>query len=167
MDTDVLMVVLGEREWTQRAMHLACAVARDLHEPVVMVDMVRANHPALLGEAAGLINQTAAERQLLQECAATAEDYGVEFQLRVVCYADFVTGLASAAEQIHASLIFAPPPAGPFGFWNRLVLWRMEHAAHRAICTLESANGQPVIMFAAAPHGLQLDRAAVPLVHHA
>lgn len=158
MDTEALLVVLGDPGWTRRAMHLACAVARDLSMPVVVIDMVRVNHPSLSGETAGLLNHTPLERRLLQECGETAEDYAVNFELHEVAYADYVSGLASAAEQIGVSLVFAPPPASRFTFWNRLVLWRMQHAVHRPICTLESANGQSVILFESTPRAVQLDR---------
>lgn len=138
-----LMLVLGPQQWTQQAMHLACAVARDRGTTVEVVKMVAVRHPLLLGDDAGLLAYDQESRHLLQECATTAEDYGVRFHLHVFAYANYINGLASAAEQIDAAMIFVPTFDRPAAIWNRWLLWRLERAAKRPCYSLATPSDQP------------------------
>ena len=161
MNKQVIMIVPGDRQWTQQAMHLACAMARDAGTAVVAVWMVNVNHPLRLGDVYR-VNQAANERDMPPDCAATAADYGVDYQTLVFNYADFVNGLASAAEQVNAAAIFMPPHHGSFGAWDRFLLWRLRRAAKRTIYTLESPADQPVATLGGNP--VDLDDGGLPAI---
>jgi hypothetical protein len=140
-----IMVVVGDRTWTLQAMHLACAIGRDNSGLVVVVKMVRVNNPVLLGDASGLVHYSAHDRHALQECEATAEDYNVPFRLHVCTYADYAAGLAAAADQLDAALIFAPPPHSRLQPWNRFQTWRLHHIVHRPVFSLTTPADQPAV----------------------
>lgn len=140
-----LMVVLGDPGWTSQAMHLACAIARDNGAAIEIIRLVPANHPLDLGDAAGMVNYAACDRCALQDCAATAEDYGVRFETHACSYADYVNGMASVAEQLDVAMVFAPPPGGPLAAWRRLTTWRLRRALHRPLYSLSGPLDQPVL----------------------
>lgn len=167
MDRQSLMVVLGDRQWTQQAMHLACAMARDAGALVIVVKMVNVNHPLLLGDAAGLRDYTREDRCLLQDCAATAEDYGVTFRLQVFAYASYVSGVVSAVEQIGVSTLFMPPLSGPLAFWNRFMLWRLRRAVHKPLYTLQTPSDQPVVVLGESVLAGSSDATFPPIAHPA
>jgi hypothetical protein len=144
MDGQAIMVVPGDWQWTQQAMHLACAMARDTGTAVVAVRMVPVNHPLLLGDISA-VKHTADERSLPYDCAVTAEDYGVAYQMLVFNYVNYFSGLSSAAEQINAIAIFMSIHHSSFVPWDRFQLWRLRRAAKRIIYTLETPADQPAV----------------------
>ncbi len=149
MSTSSIMVILGERQWTMQAMHLACAVARDNEGRVIVIKMVRVNNPQLLGDAAGMANYSTKDRLALHDCEATAETYGVNFEEHVCTYADYAAGLAAAADQLDATLLLVPPPPSRFAPWNRYAQWRVRRIVGRPVYGLTSLADQPAVTLGA------------------
>jgi hypothetical protein len=139
-----VLVIPGEREWTSKAMHLACAMARSQGGQVVLAKMVGAGHPALLGSPEGLRNVSDDERVALRELAATAQKYDVPLQLILFAYANYAHAVVSAAEQLGAAAVFAVLPASRLPFWTRYQHWRVQSMLARRSCalhTVEPAGG--------------------------
>lgn len=140
-----ILIVLGDHAWTVQAMHLACAMARDNGAVVFIVKMLRVNHPLLLGDVAGYVNYTASDRTALQECAATAEDYGVSFREHVCTYADYAAAVAGVAEQLDAAVVLAPPYHSHLPALNRFAAWRLRRIVGRPLFCLSSPTDQPAV----------------------
>lgn len=146
MALPALMVILGDRSWTLQAMHLACAMARDSGGMVYAVKMVRVNNPVLLGDSAGYVNYSTQDRHALQDCEHTAQAYAIPFRPHVCIYANYAAGLATAAEQLDAAVLFVPPSLGRLVLWNRYQRWRLHHIIGRPIYGLATPDDQPVLV---------------------
>ena len=142
MSKPTILIVLGDHTWTVQAMHLACAVARDMQAAVTVVKLVPVNHPLNLGQSSQLVNYTNQDRLALLESAATAEDYGVEFSLQVCSISRYVSGLASIVEQLGAAIVLAPPSTSRFAWWSRWQAWRIRHAVSCPVYSQFSFDGQ-------------------------
>lgn len=163
MEGQAIMVVPGDRQWTQQALHLACAMARDTDTAVVVVKMVCVNHPLRLDDPLG--GSCGREDHCLWgDCAATAEFYGVPYQTLVFTYANFIPGLVSAAEQIEATAVFVPPLRSASTLWNRFLLWRLRRAFRQKLYTLETPIDQPAVTLPGSDPGSSI---LAPLAHSA
>ena len=162
MDQQAIMIVPGTRQWTQQALHLACAMARDAGAVVVMVKMVGVNHPLRLDDLVGT-KDTAQDRCLWEDCAATADIYGVPYQVQVFTYSDYVPGLVSAAEQMGAAAVFVSPAHSSFRLWNQIRQWRLRYALKQTLYTLETPVDQPSFTLPAGEYADLSDGPAMPL----
>ncbi len=149
-----LMIVLGERQWTMQALHLACAMARRQDVTLILVKMVPVVHPQMLGTASGNLHFTLQDEQELQEYASTAEDYGVSFELTVCQYASFIHAVVDVAEQLAITAVFAAIPHSHVPFWVPINRWwlRLQLNWHnRHLYTLEPSGGDlewtPAILY--------------------
>ena len=106
-----VIVIISERQWSLRATHLACAMARSLGTGVKLVKMVAAPTPYHLGASYILPDENDPDMVALPELLATAEEYGVAAEVVYLHYASYVGGLASGAEQLEALAVFAPSPS--------------------------------------------------------
>ncbi|MCI0399146.1 MAG: hypothetical protein L0332_25860 [Chloroflexi bacterium] len=146
MDTVKVMLVLSERQWTLQALHLACALVRNQGGEIVLVKMVPVRHPAMLGTAAGYLDFTDQEEQAIRDFAATAEDYNVPFSITLCQYASYSNAVLSAAEQLQARIIFAPPPRSVIPLWSVVQQWWLKQSlarGHRTLYTLQQAGASP------------------------
>jgi hypothetical protein len=133
-----IIVTLGEPKWTLNAMHLACALARNTARDVLLLRMNPVTHPSYLGADVAPLNITSSERALIRDYAHTAEDYGVSVSLALVNYVDFVPGLAQAAENANADVIFATLPGSRIPYLRRMRLWNLRRQLKpRALYTLD------------------------------
>ena len=118
-----IMLILGEAEWTKRALHLSAALAREWRASVTLVKLLPVAHLEYLGADVGETLLSYQDSHALQTCAATVERYGVATDLRLFEYSDYVGGVLSAAEQLGAAAVFAPAPGGwlarPRAWWLR------------------------------------------------
>lgn len=138
-----ILVITGERNWTQRAVHLAGATARETGASVVILHMVRVAHLEYLGAGAREALLPYDDYNALAEYAAIVDTYGIGVGVDLFEYSDYVGGLLSAAE-LHAPLaVFAPAPVGPLAFLTRLRLWGLRRALRRPLYTL--GQGDPSI----------------------
>jgi hypothetical protein len=154
MTTYTVLVVPGDREWTSKSLHLACAMARSHGGEVKLVKMVAAGHPALLGSPEGLRNVTADDRLALAELAATAQKYNVPAEVILCAYANYAHALVSAVEQLGASALFAALPPSRLPFWARYQRRRVEGLLGRRGCTLHTVEpaGGPLEWAPSATH---------------
>ena len=135
-----ILLIPGERKWTSKALHLACAMARSNDGHVILLKMVAAGHPALLGSPEGSRNVTHNEMRALAELATTAEKYDVPVTVTLCQYASYARALVDAAEQLSAAAVFAPMPASRVPLWARFQAWRLEGNLARAGCTLHTVE---------------------------
>ena len=140
-----VMIVLGERAWTMQALHLACAMARRQDVTIVLVKMVPVMHPLLLGTEAGRLALSRQDELDIQDFAATAEDYGVDFAVEICQFANFIHAVVDAAEQLEITAVFADVPATHFHPWTQLQRWwlRLQLTWHNhPLYTLEQTGGK-------------------------
>lgn len=119
---NTIMVQLSDAQWTREAMHLASALAVNTGSKIMLLQLVEVNHPALLGWEFAPMTQ--AEEQL-HECAAIAEDYGVEFSFQLMQYVTLTDALAQAVEAHGASALFAHISESRLPFLRRFDLWNL------------------------------------------
>lgn len=139
-----IMIVLGDRQWTLNALHLACAMVRNNNGEVILVKMVPVQHPIMLGTDAGYRDFTVQDEESTCFFAATAEDYGVPFSVFVCQYASYVSGIADVAEQIEVTAVFCQSPRSHVPFWAKVQKWLLEQALarrHIALYMLEQSDG--------------------------
>jgi hypothetical protein len=123
MNESRLMIVMGERDWTQAVLHLVCAASRRSGAEVLLIKMAPVRHPLLLGAAVGLPDFPAEDVQVLEDLAATAEDYGVTVDVRVFQYANYWPGVVDAAAQLGATAVLAHIPSSPIPYWHDFRRW--------------------------------------------
>lgn len=131
-----ILVQISDFEWTMRAMHLACAISRNTHSGLVLLQLRLVANPALLGSGMGVDLPSAREYKELREYSAVAEDYGVEFTLQPMVYTSQVDALVQAAATVKASAIFAHLPGQLLPFWHRLQRWNLQRQLSRQGCQL-------------------------------
>ena len=110
--------------WMTKAMHLACALARNQGGHIVVLRLALANNPGLLGW--GITPPTTQEEEQIALCAAIAQDYGVAMCDQVMQYVTFTDALAQAAEHLNAVALFARIPNSRFSFWRQLRFWNLK-----------------------------------------
>jgi hypothetical protein len=135
-----IMVQLGEPQWTSEALHLACTLARANACDLTIVKMVPVGQPGWLGTELGNRNFSAADQELLRECAITAEDYGVQVAVDLYQYLILSDAILDAAEYFDAHLTFATLPRYKLPFWRKFLMWRLHRQFQmrgRVLNTLE------------------------------
>ena len=123
MNESRLMIVMGNKEWTRAALHLACAVARRGEASVLLLKMVPVRHPMMLGTESGYLDFTNVEAEALDDMSATAEDYGVSLHVQLFQYASYWTGMVDAAAQLGATAVIARIPPSPIPYWQAFHHW--------------------------------------------
>lgn len=146
-----IVVILGEPEWTNRALHLSAALAREWQAAVTLIKMLPVAHLEYLGADVGETLLPYQESCHLQACAATVESYGVPTELRLFQYSDFVGGVLSAAEQLDAAAVFAPAPAGRLPGLGRLQAWWLRRSLGVPLYTLGVGDAPLVLALPATP----------------
>jgi hypothetical protein len=139
-----ILLIPGEPEWTSRAMHLACAMARSNGGEVTLLKMAPAGHPALLGSPEGSRFVRREEMRAMAELARTAEKYDVPANVTVCQYASYTRAMVDVAEQLAVAALFATVPPSHIPFWARYQEWRVRSILARHGCTLytvEPAGG--------------------------
>ena len=97
MGNSRIMVVVGGRQWTLGAIHLAGAVARSNGREVILLQMVPVRHPWLLGTDLGLLDFSLEDQCNLVEYKQILARYDVCFSVCVFQYDAYVSGLVDAA----------------------------------------------------------------------
>lgn len=123
MNTSRLMIVMGETQWTLAALHLACAMSRRDQTELLLLKMLPARHPLLLGTPGGSLSFTAVDAQALENMAATAEDYGVTLTVRCCQYTNYWPAVVDAAAQLAVTAVLVHIPASPIPYWQAIRHW--------------------------------------------
>jgi hypothetical protein len=140
-----VLVVLGELEWTLRAIHLACAVVRSSGGQVVLLQMVPVRHPSYLGTDLAYLDFTPEQQERVSEYRHLTSTYGVGFSVCVFSYDVYPSSLVDAAEQLGATTVFAGFHRHRIPGWDALEKWWIKRALshhHRDLCTLEPPDGE-------------------------
>lgn len=119
-----IMVQMADDQWTMEAMHLACALARNTQSQLVLLYLVMADHPGLLGW--GMAPPTANEQGRIEVYAEVAEDYGVEFTMQPMQFISLADALIQAVEMLDACILFAYLAPGRIPWWRRFQLWNLK-----------------------------------------
>ena len=142
-----IMLVLGERAWTNEALHLACAAARRQNATINLIKMIPVVHPQMLGTTAGYLQFTSQDEQDIEAYTATAEEYNVVFTIQFCQYTSYLHGVVDAAQQLGVSdVVIYMPTHMPFGRvigWHQLqerwLRWQLHHH-HQQLHTLARNN---------------------------
>jgi hypothetical protein len=140
-----IVVILGEPEWTQRALHLAAALAREWRAAVTLVKLLPVAHLEYLGAGVGETLLPYQDICHLEACTATVESYGVPTDVRLFQYSDFVGAVLSAAELFGAAAMFAPAPASRLPGLARLQVWWLRRGLGVPLYTLDAGDAPLVL----------------------
>lgn len=132
-----ILVVLGNERWTNQAMHLACAMARNEHTSVALVRPVPVANPEQLGNVDFHPDHTQRLQRTIHEISATAEDYQVSFEVIQLHYSSYINGIRSAAEELNAMAVFAPLSKHRLKIIDRFQTWRFHRALSCPLFTLD------------------------------
>jgi hypothetical protein len=147
--TSAILVITGEHNWTQRALHLAGAMARESGAAVVILKMIRAAHLEYLGAGIRESLLSYAEFDALRSYVALVESYGAPAAVEYFEYVDYSGGVACAAEQLSAQIVFAPAPTGFMALFDPLRLWWLRRSL---TCSLYSlCDGDPPLIWTKPP----------------
>lgn len=127
MDKSRLMIVMGKREWTLNALHLACAMSRRGEADIWLLKMIPVRHPLLLGTKSGSLDFSQADAQAIVEAAATVEDYDVPLQFRLFQYASYWSGVVDAAAQLNVTAVIVHVPPSPLPYWEAWRRWWLNY----------------------------------------
>jgi hypothetical protein len=131
-----ILVQLSDREWTIKAMHMACAMARSTEENVTLLHLMSVVNPKLLGTVFGVPSLSAQELEMLDDCERIAEDYGVCIGLQPVQYESLIPALVQAVEHTKASIVFADLAVSVFPVWKRFQDWNLRRQLASLGCEL-------------------------------
>ena len=131
-----IMVQVANKSWTMEALHLTCAMARNSETTITLVRFMQVGHPSYLGTNMGNIAPTPQEYQELRDYQATAEDYGVELEIRSLQCLSPLEVMAQAAEELEASVVFARVPESSIPYWRKFQLWNLERSLKGQGCDL-------------------------------
>lgn len=147
--TTIILVVDGEPRWTQQAVHLAGAMARESGAEVLILEMVPVARLEYLGAGLREPLLNYATYETLHEHVATIQAYGVAATVSTYEFTDYISGLCSAAEQISPLAVFAPAPRATLRALAALRLWRLRRGVGCPLYTL--GPGEPAAVLVTAP----------------
>ena len=133
---NTVLVQISDRVWTTRAMHLACAIARNTQSRLILLHLMEVRSPYLLGSEYGSIPPSRDELKKIADCGSIAEDYGLEATVQPMQYESFTDALVQAVEYTEASIVFAHIPESAFTFWRKLQLWNLRRQLKTPGCQL-------------------------------
>lgn len=122
-----IMVQIGDHQWNSQILDYACSLARRNNGKLALVKMIPVQHTGWLGTEWGSLNLTDEDRAELNECAATAEDYGVEYSIHYFQYMTYSDALLEAAEHVNANVVFATLPKYLLPWWKRYRVTNLHH----------------------------------------
>lgn len=121
-----ILVQMADTKWTAQAVHLACALARDTHKPVILLRLNRVEHISYLGSELADVPLTPLEYTQMQNYLGIAEDYGVEMDwTQIQCFAP-MDALVEAAAYLEAAAAFVRVSKSPLSFVYQFRLWLLE-----------------------------------------
>lgn len=145
MKPQTVVVCVSDPRWTQSALHLACAFARNKGLEIALVQIIRVQHLAWLGTELGYQQYIEQNYDQLRSYELTAQDYGVAYAASVYqYYSSLCDAFLDIASQLHAIAIFATLPASPLTIWRKFQIRRLEHHLMKQQCqlfTLEKPAG--------------------------
>jgi len=131
-----VIVVISEFSWTVKAMHLACAFARNTQSPLLILDFRMTKNVGLLGMGIGYNPPTVQEYAELKDYLMIAEDYGVISTLQPVEYESFSDALVQMVEWFEPQTIFANMPKSVIPFFAQIQLRAVRRQLNHLNCNL-------------------------------
>jgi hypothetical protein len=138
-----ILIQMADDDWTMHAMHLACALARNVEAKIALLRLIHVQHPSYLGTSFGNLPPDNQEYQHLQEYAATAEDYGVELTVYAMQCMASLDAVAEAAANLDAALVFAQVPSSRVPSWRKFQIWNLERRLRMEHCQLFTLDQLP------------------------
>ena len=138
-----IIVEMANSQWTEAALHLACAMARTTHSNVILLRMIETQHLSWLGASVDCDFFSAQDSERLWVYKAIAEKYGVEFSIEPMQWISYVEALVEASDQLNAEVIFASVPESRLPLMRKFQVWDLRRQLaqrHRTLYTLD----QPV-----------------------
>ena len=129
-------VVIAEPTWTTKAMHLACALARNTQSPLILLDFRRTKNVALLGSGIGYDTPTMAEYVTLRDYFMIAEDYGVLMTVQPVEYESYADTLVQMVELFAPTTLFTEAPKSLIPALSRFITWQVRRQLEHLNCKL-------------------------------
>ena len=126
-----IMVQIADRAWTLDAVHAACRMGRRSPAVIALISMIPVQHPGWLGTEWGSMDFSDVAKDDLEDYQDTVLDYGLDCRMVQCQYIDFVDGLADAAEQLNAQIVFAKLPPTLIPAWHRLQVWLLKRRLSR------------------------------------
>jgi hypothetical protein len=130
------MVQLANAEWTQQAMHLACAMAFRNQTEVVLIRFMPVPHMGLVGEDMDNVKLSRPEQELVNGCHAIAQEYHVQLHFMNFQFYALTDALVDAAAYVNAQAVFATIPTRLIPYWQQFELWNMRRKLASTDCEL-------------------------------
>jgi len=121
-------------------MHQACALARNSSATVTLLRFMRVTHLSDLGTDFGYASPTRHEYHLMDECAATAEDYGVQLKVESLQYTSMVEAAVQAVSLFDADVIFAHVNRSWIPYWRRFQTAKLRYQLESNLILLDSSD---------------------------
>lgn len=127
-----IMVHMADPQWTERAMHLACAMAQQHKAQIVLLWLIPVPNPGWLGAGPGEAIPTEQDTECQAVYMAIARDYQVDCTVQRMQYFTLDGALIDAADLLDAEVIFARLPKSIIPYWDKLRWWNLKRqlAAH-------------------------------------
>ncbi|MEO8395151.1 MAG: hypothetical protein ABI700_19295 [Chloroflexota bacterium] len=140
---EAIIVQMADNQWTEAALHLACAMARTTHSEIILLRMIETQHLSWLGTSLGVETFSPEESDRVWEYKAIAKRYGVEFSVEPMQWLSYVDAIVEASDLLNAEIVFASLPENRLSFMGKFQRWdlrRQLSQRHRTLYTLD----QPV-----------------------
>jgi len=138
-----IIVQMSAPQWTEQALHLACAMARTTHSEVILLRMMETQHLSWLGTSYGVQTFSPEESARLWDYKAIAERYGVEFSIQPMQCVTYIDALVEARELMNAEAVFAALPKSRIPLWRKFQGWLLKRQLANRHCTLYTLD-QPI-----------------------
>lgn len=135
-----IIVQMAEPQWTEEALHLACALAQRTQSKVILLHLMPTQHISWLGANFNTNWLTPEQTELVWHCKAIADSYAVELTLQPMEYISYPDALTEISEQMEADVVFARIPHSLIPLWRKVEVWELRRhlaARHIALYTLD------------------------------
>ena len=146
-----ILVQMADRQWTEEALHLACAMARNTQSNVTLLRMIQAQHYSWLGTSLGYETFSPEESDAIWGYKVIAQKYGIDLFVQPMQWISYVGAIVDASDQLEADVVFASVPQRLFPLWRKYEIWdlrRQLDERHRVLYMLD----QPVQSMILATH---------------
>jgi hypothetical protein len=140
---EAIIVQMADGQWTEAALHLACAIARTTHSEIVLLRMIETQHLSWLGASVDFDSFSMEDTERLWAYKAIAEKYGVEFSVEPMQWVSYVEAMVEASDQLNAEVVFAHIPESRLPIMRKFQTWELRHELTQRNRTLYTLD-QPV-----------------------
>ena len=154
---ETILVQMADSQWTEAALHLACAMARNTKAEIILLRMIETQHMSWLGTAYGADAFSPEENALVWQYKTIAKRYGVELSIEPMQWLTYVDALVEASDLLNAKVIFASVPESRLPFMRKFQTWDLRRQLaqrQRTLYTLDAPTNStlPAAQFATLDH---------------